>query len=408
MSNQLTRRDFIKSTLTAAAGVALASCTPQATPTTPAKAAEPTKGAASAASPLPATAGPAKKVKIEYVNMWGDSREPLMNKAIQEFNVLNPNIEIVNQVQSWDNRDERMATMMASSTPPGLMMSTRVETYKYAKQGLIVPIDDYVKASGINVDEIFYSGEINNQRWNGKLWSLPMPTGGGNNSYNFYNKKMVAEAGFDPEKGIQTWQDMEVIAKKLTKFKGKAIDIMGADPIGTDYATGFIVWLLNNNGQLSSPDGKQLVFNSAEGVETLEWLANYLKEYLGGIENARDFWANTKDSTPDFPLYKDRLAVYFGGGGAVRSLQGPGARHLQGPQAVGRWAAAIQRQKHQSHLPWRDRPILLLGICHPQEPAQRDPGCGLQIPRVPGHKPERRLRFHVRPGAAFTCPEVQR
>ena len=158
----------------------------------------------------------AAKVTVKFMNWWGGERVAMMNQVIANFNKLYPEIVVENLEQPWDNREERAATAISSSTPPSLIMTTRVETYKFAYEGLIIPITDYVNAAKINPDEIFYAGEINNQRWAGQLWSFPMPTAGGISGQYFYNKTLLKKAGFDPEKPPKTWQEMEQVAEKLT------------------------------------------------------------------------------------------------------------------------------------------------------------------------------------------------
>jgi ABC-type glycerol-3-phosphate transport system substrate-binding protein len=110
-------------------------------------------------------------VTFNFLNFWGDAREALMNDVIAKFNELCPNITINNNVQGFDGRAELVASTVASSSPPGLIMTTRIETYQFAQRGLIIPISDYVGASGVNVDDLFYPGEIGNQYYDDKLWT---------------------------------------------------------------------------------------------------------------------------------------------------------------------------------------------------------------------------------------------
>lgn len=255
----------------------------------------------------------AAKVTVKFMNWWGGERVEMMNQVIANFNQLHPDIAVENLEQPWDNREERAATAIASNSPPSLIMTTRVETYKFAHEGLIIPISDYVKAASINPDEIFYASEINNQRWAGQLWSFPLPTAGGISGQYFYNKTLLKKAGFDPEKPPKTWQEMEQVAEKLTVADQLGIDMMGVDLIqtGADLSGAFVSWLYTNNGKFVSDDAKTLLFNSPEGVETLEWMVNFTKTYYGGIENVREFWKGANPTSADYPFYTDRVALWF-------------------------------------------------------------------------------------------------
>ena len=78
-------------------------------------------------------------IELEFMNWWGAAREALMDTLIGHFEAENPCIKVINQVQPWDNRAELLTTAAASSNPPGIIMSTRPETYQFAINGLIVP-----------------------------------------------------------------------------------------------------------------------------------------------------------------------------------------------------------------------------------------------------------------------------
>lgn len=249
------------------------------------------------------------EVTVKFMNWWGAQREEFMNDVIKNFNEIHPDIKVENLVQPWDNREERAATAIASSEPPALIMVPRVETYKFAYEGLIAPITEYVKASGIDPDEIFYAGEINNQRWGGELYSFPLPTAGGITGQYLYNKGLAAKAGFDPDDPPKTWQDMEKLAEAVTVADKLGIDVLGVD-VGNE-SEHFIAWLYTNNGKMVSDDGKTLLFNSPEGVETLEWMVNFTNKYNGGVENVREFWEGTTEPSADFPFYHDKVGMWM-------------------------------------------------------------------------------------------------
>ena len=244
-------------------------------------------------------------VELRFMNWWDASREPLMLELIARFEAENPGITVINEVQPWDNRNQLVATAMASSNPPSIIMTNRAETYQFAGAGLISPIDGYVEASGLDL-EVFYPGELGNQYWQGELYALPMPTAGGLTGMFFYNKQMLADAGFDgpPE----TWQELEEIAAAITVGDAMGLEIMGID-VGAATDQTFINWLYTNGGQYVSDDARTLMFNSPEGIETLEWVINFTNDINGGIENVTDFLQNADMTTSDHPFYRSEMAM---------------------------------------------------------------------------------------------------
>jgi multiple sugar transport system substrate-binding protein len=264
-----------------------------------------------------------QEITITFMNWWGATREPLMNDVIANFNKVCPNITVINAVQAWDARDQLVATTIASSEPPNLIMTTRTETYQFAYQGLIEPITGYVEASGIDPDSTFYAGEIGNQYFDGQLYTMPLPTAGGISGLYLYNKEMFRQAGLDPDHPPQTWQELEAAAAAMTETDDFGIAKLGANIIlVNDLSSSFAYWLYTDNGQLFSDDGRTVLFNGPQGVETLEWMVNFVNEYGGGIEAVREFMAGAPDlTTADFPLYNELLGIEFVNVSAFGHLQ---------------------------------------------------------------------------------------
>ena len=298
MNAKLTRRGFLQLTGLSATVALAAAC------------------AAPAAEPAASTGGdmaePAmERIEIEFMNWWGAHREALMDEVIANFHDLNDRVQVNNSVQPWDGRAERAATAVASSNPPALIMTQRVETYQFAHENLLIPIDDYVQASGIDPDAIFYAGEINNQRWQGQLYSFPLPTGGGNTGQYFVNKTVLANAGLDPDTPPQTWQELEAASRAVTELDDLGVTVMGAN-LGTG-AVSFGQWLYTNGGVFVSDDARTIKFHEDEGVQTLEWMVNFTNEVNGGIDNTNEFFAATSATSADHPYYNEKLAFLFTG-----------------------------------------------------------------------------------------------
>lgn len=251
-------------------------------------------------------------IPIDFTNVWGGERQPLMDGIIATFEAQNPCIDVINEVMPLDGYTEQIATRLLSSDPPEVIMSARVQTYQFASEGRLQSLSPYLEAAGIDVHEVFYDSEINNQILNGEVWALPMPTAGGNTSFFFYNKDLVAQAGLDPEVGPQTWDDMITLAEGVNKMDARGIEVIATLPFSPDLNSAFAAWLASNGGQYLSDDGRQVLFNSERGVETLQWLIDYTNNYFGGFENMLDFFQDTDDNSADFPFYQDTMALWFG------------------------------------------------------------------------------------------------
>lgn len=246
-------------------------------------------------------------VTIDFWNWWGVDREPLMKAIIDEFQAEFPNIVVNSLVQPWDRRDEQVVTALSGGDPPEVLMATRQEIVQFASLGTIVPITAHAESAGLDLDR-YYPSEIASMWWNDELYSLPMPTAGGETGIAFYNKDLFSAAGLDPEVAPATWAELDDVAGALTKLDANgAIDILGVD-IGTGGDT-FLAWLYTNGGALYSEDMKTIAFNSEQGKQTLQWQYEFLTKHYGDQQNYADFFANTTGESGEDPLYQGRLGL---------------------------------------------------------------------------------------------------
>jgi multiple sugar transport system substrate-binding protein len=296
--HQMSRRAFLHLSAGVAAGTLISAC---AMPTQPA-----TTGAAEAGAPAQ------EAVSIRFWNVWGAAREELMNEIIGHFEEENPGISVENLVQPFENRAENLFASIASNEPPEVLMATRAELLQFADEGLIIAIDDYVEQNELDLSR-FFEAEINNMRWQDRLYSMPMPTGGGITCLELVNLDMLSAAG--QEAVIpQTWQELEDLAREFTVLDDRGIVQLGANITGTDvpgFVGSFFAWLYCNGGRIYNEELTQTTFNSEEGVATLEWMVNFTNDIYGGIQNYIDFSLAPGEATEAQPWYNDVQLVNF-------------------------------------------------------------------------------------------------
>lgn len=258
-----------------------------------------------AAGEAAATTG--EQINIRFWNHWLAARVELIDQIIANFEAEHPDVQVENLGQPWENRDQNMLTALASSDPPEVVMATRAEMLQLADDGLIVPVTDYIEEAGIDLDA-FYEGEIENMRWEGELYSMPMPTGGGITGIVLVNVDMFEAAG-KPVVVPETWEDLEELGREFTVLDDRGIVTIAAD-VGTS-ATAFFAWLYTNNGQIYSDDLRSVAFNSPEGIETLQWMVDYTNEINGGVQNVLDFFVTGQEANEAQPWYNDIQLINF-------------------------------------------------------------------------------------------------
>ncbi|KPL22824.1 MAG: hypothetical protein AMJ93_06260 [Anaerolineae bacterium SM23_84] len=335
---RISRREMLRGLGLTATGGLLAACAPKVVKETVIVEASPK--VVEVEKVVTAVPEPSERITVDFMNWWGAHRQPLMEAAIAAFEEEHPNIHVVNALQPWDNRSERAATAIASRNPPAVIMTRREETYKFAQEGLIIPITDYIEVRGLDLDEIFYASDAANQVWDGKVWSFQLPGDGGTTSLYLYNKDVFRQAGLDPETPPETWQELEEACRGVTVFEGEAIKVIGANVVQTwagATAYDFVSWLYCNDGEYVTDDARTLTFNSAQGIESLEWMVNFVTDIYSGYENQLDFFERMEGI--DNPFFDELQAVYFAGTWAFGWMQSSDPDMYNDPD---KWGVALR------------------------------------------------------------------
>ncbi|MBE3576323.1 MAG: ABC transporter substrate-binding protein [Limnochordales bacterium] len=230
-------------------------------------------------------------VTIRFWNWWDGTRKPLMDKIIEEFEKEYPWITVKSEVQGWTDVSGKIMSAFAAGVPPEVMMARRMEIFALADLNAIRPITDLVKRDGLDLN-MFYPAEVNAFRYDGELWSLPLPTVGLNDSFYMYNKELFEQAGLNPEKPPETWSGVLEANRKLTRRDGNGrITQLGFRA----WPNQFIPFLYSNNGTLLSPDLRKVAFDSNEGLQAADFIGQIVKMNNPAAQN--DFLTRTNHTT---------------------------------------------------------------------------------------------------------------
>ena len=304
-SRRISRREMLRIMALTSMGGLVAACTSKEVPEAVTE--EVTKTVATSPSVTAAAESLTENEinTVRFWNVWGAAREDMMNEIVAGFMEENSDIEVENIVQSYERYQENILTSLTSNDPPEVIMAARAQILQLADDGVIAPFDDLIEKFDVDLSK-YYASELGNFQWNGKQYSLPMPTGGGSTSLMLMNLDLFKKAGVDPVVP-QTWEELEKVAKELTILDSKGIVQLGAD-VGTS-ASKFFAWLYCNNGTIYSDDLKSVAFSSPEGIETLEWMVNFNNEINGGVQNVLSFLSSGGEAQQSEPWYNNLQAI---------------------------------------------------------------------------------------------------
>jgi len=200
-SRRLNRRDFLKVTAGAAAGLALSSCGPQAT-------SEPE----AAPTTAPAAEGP---VTIRMITHWTgeDAHTATMQLLYERFQEANPGIKLdVVEIPDWSQADAKVQTECGAGTCPDVAFDGFNNTAAI-DAGLVLPADDFVEAHKDVIDFAYMGAKYKGKYWRGFSEEI---SGFG----AVYSKDLLAEIGMD--EFPKTWDEL-VTAGEAVKALGKTL-----------------------------------------------------------------------------------------------------------------------------------------------------------------------------------------
>jgi multiple sugar transport system substrate-binding protein len=164
---------------------------------------------------------------------------------------------------------QKIMAAVAAGGPPDVAQCYEAWTANLVRNGSIVPFDDLL-ASTSDPDD-FYPIFLEGSRQQGKLWSFPF-----NKSVRclYWNRDQFREAGL--ERAPRTWEEYRDFARRLT---------VDADGDGVPERFGlasqitasmFENLLVQNGGSLLNEDETEVTFDSPEGLDALEFMADLL------------------------------------------------------------------------------------------------------------------------------------
>jgi ABC-type glycerol-3-phosphate transport system substrate-binding protein len=321
-----TRRSFLRLIALGGGSLALAACAPAAAPApteapkpagTAAPAAAvppaPTGAPAAAASAAPvATQAPAKaggKATLQFWQIWTGTLEEVLRGMVGDFNKsqndITINVSTVPLAEVW----QKLLAAIAAGAPPDIYTSSATIRPELAKEKAIEDLSKYGKRpddmySSFDAQTLFLGGWYGIPT-NGGLWSM------------FYNEDLYKKVGLDPNQPPQTWDDIVAHGKKLSDPASNQFGIALPNkpiPWTTEIWYGF---LLEAGGDFLTPDNSEAAFNSAAGVEALQFWVDLMNTHKVSLPSSLDsnglrsaYQTGKTGMIPNYPVNTTQIASF--------------------------------------------------------------------------------------------------
>ena len=231
-----------------------------------------------------------------------DVEQEALEEIVRAFNEQQSDVtvEAVYIAQQGEGQNEKLLAAIAGGNPPDVAYFDRFEVGSWAAQGSLTDLTEYADQDNIE-DNDYYEYAINEAKYEGKLYGLPMDTDA---RLLFYNKDHFKEAGLDPENPPKKIAELEEVAEKLTIKKGNRFERIGFIPW---YGQGWMyTWGWVFGGEFYDEDTGQVTADDPKIVESLQWMTDYAQEY--GIENLTAF-TDSAGSGAESPFLTGQISM---------------------------------------------------------------------------------------------------
>jgi sn-glycerol 3-phosphate transport system substrate-binding protein len=214
-----------------------------------------------------------KRIQITIWYPFGGLTGQFFNSLVGEYETLNPQIDI-NPVYTggYAVTARKVITGIISDMlpeggviPAAPLFTGRTGNYRIQK---------YIKGpEGLDQSD-FYPVLWEFNKFGNKICSLPFAN---STPVLYYNKDLLRKAGFNPQQPPETWQQLATMARKIGGDYNNDgnIDVWGVVMSNQDWILKSMI--VQNGGQIIDSSGKKAMFNSAYGVEVLEFWQDLVK-----------------------------------------------------------------------------------------------------------------------------------
>ena len=236
------------------------------------------------------------EVRMAY---WDVSFDGYLNRCIEEFNKIYPDVEIVLEPSTSDEFWTKLEAASTGGSSADVFWMNGPNITKYAKGGMLMPIDEFLEDSVINLDN-YPESMVQLYNIDGKQYGVPFcfDTIG-----VWYNKEIFDEAGVPYPEDDWTWEEMVDIARQLTKEDGSVYGI--AAPLSNQ--TTYYNTIYAMGGEVISEDKKQSGYDKPETQAGIQCWVDLLKE---GISPSL---ASLTEASADAQFLSGRLAMCWNG-----------------------------------------------------------------------------------------------
>ena len=215
-----------------------------------------------------------------------------MNALCAEYSEENPDVD-VEPIYAGDyvQTMQRTLTSSKAGNPADIALLTSADVWTAVDEGIIIPLQPLIDAEGEGFLDRFFPGMLYDAKVADEFYAIPFQK---STPIFYYNKDMFREAGLDPEKAPETWEELAEYAAILTTDDRYGLEI----PIDQWLPS---IFILQNGGEINNVEGTETYLDSPEAIEAIEYLLGLVEK---GYMPAKRLFG---DSSSDFVAGKTAM-----------------------------------------------------------------------------------------------------
>ena len=243
-----------------------------------------------------AFAAAAQEITFYYPIAVGGPITKIVDQMAADFEKENPGIKVKPvYAGTYQETIVKALTAHKSGTPPATAILLSTDMFTLIDEDAIVPFNDLARGPAEQAwIKSFYPAFMANSQTGGKVWGIPFQR---STIVLYWNKELFKEAGLDPNKPPQDWNEMLAYAQKLTKRDAAG----NVTQYGVQIpSTGFPYWLFQaltteNNAQLMNAAGNETYYDKPEVIEALQYWVDLSRKHKVHPEGIVDWGTTPKD-----------------------------------------------------------------------------------------------------------------
>lgn len=208
---------------------------------------------------------------------WGGAMTPRIEKVLAAYEKAHPGVKL--RVVFTPNNlanNQKFFTSVAANKPPDVIFVDGPQVAEWSEQGALQPLDRYMSVAGIHGPD-YFPPCWRQCVYRGKSYALTFCA---DPNFAFaWNKDDFKKAGIDPERPPTNLDEMDRMAKQLTKISGGKMERVGIIP-WEQYGrpNSIFTWGWAFGGSFYDDKTHRVTANNPRIVRALEWMVKYAKE----------------------------------------------------------------------------------------------------------------------------------